>query len=160
MDVTTMRSMSSLIHKLKTDYPTLIFFESDQFSWSPVTHTVSYDPELPHASALLLHELSHGLLDHREYKRDVELLAMEAAAWEKAKELAEHYSVKLSEHVIQTHLDTYRDWMHARSTCPECTATGYQDSPAHYTCPACAHEWRVNEARLCGLKRYTVTHAK
>ena len=152
--------MSSLIHKLKTDYPTLTFFESDQFAWSSVTQTISYDPELPHASALLLHELSHGLLQHSEYKRDVELLAMETAAWEKAKILAEHYSVRLPETVIQSHLDTYREWMHARSTCPECTATGYQTSKFHYRCPACTHEWRVNEARLCGLKRYKVTQVK
>lgn len=154
MDATTMRSMSSLIHKLKTDFPTLTFFESDQFAWLPATQTVSYNPELPHAAALLLHELSHGLLDHQEYTRDIELLAMEAAAWEKAAQLAEQYSVRISEEVIQSHLDTYREWMHARSTCPECTATGYQTSPSHYACPACTHEWRVNEARLCGLKRY------
>lgn len=156
MDAITMRSMSSLIHKLKTDYPALTFFESDQFAWSPVTQTVSFEPDQPHASELLLHELSHGLLGHRDYTRDVELLAMETAAWEKAKTLAEHYSVRMSEHVIQTHLDTYREWMHARSTCPECTATGYQTSKAQYACAACTHQWRVNEARLCGLKRYKV----
>ena len=160
MDATTMRSMSSLIHKLKTEYPSITFFESDQFAWSPATRTVSYSPELPYASALLLHELSHGLLEHTEYKRDVELLAMEAAAWEKAKELANHYSVRLSENVIQSHLDTYREWMHARSTCPECTATGYQTSAAHYVCPACTHQWRVNEARICGLKRYNSLQLK
>lgn len=157
MDATTMRSTSSLIHKLKTDYPNITFFESEQFSWSPVTHTVSYARELPNASELLLHELSHGLLEHREYTRDIELLAMEAAAWEKARELADTYSVRLSEKIVQRHLDTYRDWMHARSTCPECTATGYQTSHSQYACPACTHEWRVNEARLCGLKRYTLT---
>lgn len=157
MDATTMRSMSSLIHKLKNDFPTITFFESDQFSWSPPSLTVSYNPELPHASQLLLHELSHGLLEHHDYQRDVELLAMETAAWEKAKQLADDYSVRLSESVVQPHLDTYRDWMHARSTCPECTATGYQTARAHYSCPACGHEWRVNEARICGLKRYKLT---
>lgn len=157
MDATTMRSMSSLIHKLKTDHPTITFFKTDQFSWSPTTHTVHYSTEIPHASALLLHELSHALLDHHEYQRDVQLLNMETAAWEEAKKQAEHYKIKVSEDVIQDHLDTYRDWMHARSTCPECTATGYQSGASEYTCPACTHTWRVNEARVCGLKRYS-TH--
>lgn len=157
MDATTMRSMSSLIHKLKTDYPAIVFFETDRFSWSPETQTVSYLAKAPNASELLLHELSHGLLDHQSYQRDIQLLTMETAAWEKAKQLADIYNVRVSEDVIQNHLDTYRDWMHSRSTCPECTATGYQSGQSSYTCAACAHEWRVNEARLCGLKRFSVT---
>ena len=149
-----MRSMSSLIHKLKTDYPDIIFFETDSFAWSPATHTVHYAPKIKNAPELLLHELSHAILDHHEYQRDIQLLAMETAAWEQAKKLAEQYRSPLSEDVIQDHLDTYREWMHARSTCPECTATGYQTAQSEYSCPACAHQWRVNEARLCGLKRY------
>jgi len=148
--------MSSLIHKLKTEHSTITFLESEHFSWSPVTRTVHYNPAKPHASELLLHELSHALLDHTEYSRDIQLVAMETAAWQKAKELAESYSIRLSEDVAEDHLDTYRDWMHARSTCPECTANGYQTSANGYTCPACTHEWRVNEARVCGLKRYKV----
>lgn len=152
-----MRSISSLIHKLKTDFPSLIFFETEHFSWSPSTGTVSYNPRLAHAAPLLLHELSHALLGHREYQRDIELLGMETAAWEKAVELAETYSIRLTDAVVQEHLDTYRDWMHARSTCPACTATGYQTSRTAYACPACTHEWRVNEARLCGLKRYSIS---
>lgn len=151
-----MRSTSSLIHKLKTDFPAFTFFKTEQFSWSPATLTVSYAPHQAHASELLLHELSHGLLEHQNYRRDVELLAMETAAWEKAKQLAETYHVRLPESVIQDHLDTYRDWLHARSTCPECSATGYQTAAMDYTCAACTHQWRVNEARLCGLKRYTL----
>ena len=157
MDATTMRSMSSLTHKLKTDYPAITFFEADDFSWSPQTQTVSYAPKTPNATQLLLHELSHGLLEHQEYHRDIQLLTMEAAAWENAKQLADHYNIRVAEAVIQNHLDTYRDWMHARSTCPECTATGYQSSQSTYTCAACTHEWRVNEARLCGLKRFSVS---
>lgn len=159
MDATTMRSMSSLVHKLKTDYPDITFFETEQFSWSPTTKTIAFSTTQPHASALLLHELSHGLLEHQDYQRDVQLLAIETAAWEKAKELAETYAIRISEDVIQDHLDTYRDWMHARSTCPECTAIGYQIGPNEYACAACTHQWRVNEARLCGLKRYKLPSA-
>ncbi|MFZ1302052.1 MAG: hypothetical protein WAQ27_05785 [Candidatus Microsaccharimonas sp.] len=154
MDVTTMRSTSSLLHKLKTDYPEIHFMSGENFLWSPETKTVFYANEGPQTKALILHEVSHGLLDHREYKRDIELLAMEAAAWEKAKELAELYHFPINEHVAEEHLDTYRDWLHARSTCPNCTATGYQSATETYTCPACTTEWRVNEARVCELRRY------
>ena len=126
----------------------------DTFLWSPQTKTVFYASDGPQSKPLLLHEVSHGLLGHHEYKRDVELLAMEAAAWEKARELAELYHFPLNENVAEDHLDTYRDWLHARSTCPECTATGYQTGRETYACPACTTEWRVNEARVCGLRRY------
>ena len=63
----------------------------------------------------------------------------------------------LNEEVIQEHLDTYRDWLHARSICPSCTANGYQISSHTYECPACLHTWRVNEARICALRRYSLT---
>jgi len=159
MDAITMRSTSSLLHKLKTDYPDIHFQAGDTFMWAPDTKTVFYVNEGPQSKALLLHEVSHGLLEHHEYKRDIELLAMEAAAWDKAKELAVTYHFPVSEAVAEDHLDTYRDWLHARSTCPNCTATGYQNGKDTYACPACNNEWRVNEARVCELRRYTVkTH--
>jgi len=148
--------MSSLIHKLKTTHADIAFVEAEQFSWSPSEHTVFYAQKQPHASHLLLHELAHALLEHRDYRRDIELIAMETAAWEEARLLADEYTVRLNEAVVQDHLDTYRDWLHARSTCPNCSANGYQVERFHYECPACSQRWRVNEARLCGLKRYSV----
>lgn len=160
MDATIMRSMSSLIHKLKTTYLDFSFVESDQFSWSPATQTIFYNREMPNAPLLLLHELSHALLGHREYRRDIELLAMETAAWEEAKQRANEYSIRLQENVVQDHLDTYRDWLHARSTCPNCTANGFQVDTSSYTCPACSHGWRVNEARICALRRYSLSSTK
>lgn len=149
--------MSSLIHKLRTTFPDISFIEAEQFSWSPTTHTISYNRKLPHASLLLLHELSHASLGHADYRRDIELIAMETAAWQKAKEHAETYSVRVQENVIQDHLDTYRDWLHARSSCPNCSANGYQIERFLYECPACTHTWKVNEARLCALRRYSAT---
>lgn len=153
MGATTMRSMSSLIHKLKIDHPTLSFVKSDVFSWSPATQTVFYTTKTPQARALLLHEVSHALLGHTDYKRDVELLALETAAWDKAFELANQYHVELTSATSEANLDTYREWLHARSTCPTCTATGYQTARYAYTCAACESVWNVNEARLCSLRR-------
>lgn len=155
-----MRSMSSLIHKLKTDHPSLSFVQGDDFSWSPAQKTIFYVTGQAKSTQLLLHELAHALLGHTEYRRDIELLAMETAAWEKAREYADEYNVRVKEPIIQDHLDTYRDWLHARSTCPNCSANGYQTDTSTYQCPACSHAWRVNEARVCALRRYAISQNK
>jgi len=154
MDATTMPSTLSLLPKLVADFPTIAFAPGERFAWSPDQHTVFYNEDESAGVELLLHELSHGLLEHRDYAKDVELLAMEAAAWEKAKELAAIYEVKIDEDAAENNLDTYRDWLHARSTCPTCEAVGYQTKKDTYSCVACGGAWRVNEARLCGLRRY------
>lgn len=162
MDATTTHSTSWLIKKLSAAYPTISFQSSDHFAWSPSSRTVLYDLSDKNAPFLLLHELAHALLGHRTYTRDIELVAMESAAWETAAhllatdpELLPGALLRPTDAIVQDHLDTYRDWLHARSTCPKCSATGYQTASRRYACPACAHQWRVNEARVCALRRYT-----
>lgn len=141
----------SLIKQLRQDYPTLTFKQANTFHWSPADSTVYYaDASDP---AQLLHETGHALLDHHAYDRDITLLAMERAAWEKASELAAHYFISLQEDVIENALDSYRDWLHDRSTCPKCSTTGVQSTKNTYTCPACVTTWRVNDARIGQLKR-------
>ena len=148
-----MPSIHSLLPKLVADYPTFAFTPGSRFAWSPDQVTVYYD-ESDNNPALLLHELSHGILEHRDYSQDVELVAMESHAWDNALELAKTYSVTITDETVQDNLDTYRDWLHARSTCPNCEATGYQSGKHSYSCVACTHTWRVNEARICALRRY------
>ncbi len=149
-----MPSMPSLIPHLKADYPQFTFHPSDAFLWSPSEQTIHYVADELGAE-FVLHELSHGLLGHADYSRDVELLAMERAAWDKAVEIGTHYALVIDSELIQSTLDTYRDWLHARSTCPNCRATGQQVKKRLYSCPACQHTWRVNEARICALRRFT-----
>lgn len=151
-----MPSTVSLIQQLKTDYPTLSFTKSNDFSWSPTDQTVYYKDEAD-SDAFLLHELSHGLLHHSDYTRDIELITMERAAWDKASQLAVTYHQNIDEFLVETTLDSYRDWLHARSMCPNCSATGLQTKKQAYTCPACSHSWRVNEARVCALRRFSVS---
>lgn len=155
MDVIIMPSTTSLIQKLKADYPEFHFKKAKRFLWSPSEHTVYYTGS-EDDYAFLLHELSHGLLDHIEYRRDVELIAMERAAWDNAVTLAPTYDLHIDDDTVETTLDSYRNWLHARSTCPNCKATGLQVKQRTYTCPACHYNWRVNEARICALRRYTV----
>lgn len=147
-----MPSTISLIQRLKTDYPQFIFKKSDRFLWSPSERTVFFTGT-HNNDAFLLHELSHGLLSHAGYNRDIELIAMERAAWDNATTIATAYGYVIDADIIESTLDSYREWLHARSTCPNCKATGLQVKKQTYHCPACQHSWRVNEARVCGLKR-------
>lgn len=155
MDATTMPSMHSLLPKLISAFPDISFAASDTFHWSPEKKTVFYGPD--DNAPLLFHELGHGLLGHQDYRRDIELINMEVAAWQSATKIANMYGLVLAEDTIQDHLDTYREWMHARSTCPTCEAVGVQSALRTYQCVACGDVWRVNDARLCGLKRFSAT---
>jgi len=157
MDATTMPSIHSLLPKLNKDFPHITFASSTTFAWSPDENTVFYKEDEDTSVELLLHELSHGLLEHSQYQKDVELVSMESAAWDKAIELGATYGITIKRDTADDNLDTYRDWLHARSTCKHCEAIGYQSSKDTYQCVACSGSWRVNEARLCALRRYHVT---
>jgi hypothetical protein len=149
--------ITSLVVKLRKDFKQFTFVASDQFRWSPTDQTIFYDQNSSDQPALL-HELSHALLGHTRYTRDIELIDLERDAWNHALTvLSEPYNIAIADEAIQDSLDTYRDWLHARSVCPTCTAVGMQTKVDEYKCIACGGQWRVNEARLCGLKRYRLT---
>ena len=161
MDVTFMPNLASLITRLKIDHPKLSFQPAEDFRWSPDEQTVFVNAELRDAYAFCLHEVSHAILGHSLYHHDIELVQLERDAWEYAKTvLAPQYDLAINDELIQDNLDTYRDWLHARSTCPSCSATGVQSRGKEYTCFACGQHWRSNEARTCGLKRYTSNSGK
>ncbi len=149
----TTTAFKSLVKRLKNDFPSLIFAPGDDFHWSAAQNTVFYpDSDIEYAPQLL-HEAAHGALGHSTYSRDLDLLKLEREAWNKASELAKHYDVDMSDDTIEDSLDTYREWLHARSTCPTCGKTGVQVSPSTYNCVACLERWRTNDARTCGLRR-------
>lgn len=148
--------MHSLINLLKKNYPLFHFQAGEAFQWSPDSVTIFYGRE--EDPVALLHELAHAILGHRYYSRDVELLEMEREAWEYARDrLSKEYVIVIEDDIVEQALDTYRDWLHARSNCTTCSSTGIQISPNIYKCVACGTSWRVNEARLCALRRYTLT---
>lgn len=148
--------MPSLVARISHDLPELHFIAAEDFLWSPTDSTVYYRDDADGAEASLLHEVGHALLEHHDYAQDVALVRIEMQAWERARELADRYGITIREDDVQDHLDTYREWLHARSTCPRCEATGYEEKKRIYRCLTCQHTWRVNEARTCGLKRYTL----
>lgn len=148
--------MDTLLKQVKTDHPGLIFKKAPEFYWSPREKTVYYTEPLTYDekwSWTLLHEISHGLLEHSTFTSDFELLQLELAAWVKAKALAAVYSIEINNDHIEDCLDTYRDWLHKRSLCPRCGVKSLQRASGLYSCLNCNQEWRVSSNRLCRAYR-------
>lgn len=156
MDATTTPLTLSLLDTLAGDHPDITFKAGEQFEWHPHETTVIYNQTDPSFEARLLHEVGHSLLDHKQYDRDIDLVAMERDAWQEARlTLGPRYGIEISSEHIDADMDTYRQWLHDRSTCPHCQSSGIQTAKKEYTCVTCRKKWRVNEARTCALRRYT-----
>lgn len=151
--------MKKLIAKLTRNYPQLRFTAADTFFWSPKEQTVYYDENQENKSAqwTLLHETAHGILGHTTYRSDLELLQLETDAWQKATTIAPGYDISIPSYFIQDCLDSYRDWLHARSTCPNCQSRSLQKDTRHYQCFNCKHVWKVTSSRLCRPYRLSVS---
>lgn len=147
-----------ILSKIKQDFPEIHFVSGDVFAWSPESMTITYIPgSSTDGTAHLLHELAHALLKHSDYQRDINLIDMERSAWEYAvQKLAPRYNVDIAmtDDIVQNSLDSYREWLHARSSCPNCQAVGIENHKHQYRCLQCQSSWRVNEARNCELRRY------
>lgn len=144
--------MHKLLNSLKTDYPNLVFMPSKTFYWSPRQKVIHYaEDQLGNEVAgwSLLHELSHAILEHQSFNSDFELLLLEVAAWEKAEALSVKYGQKIDPDHIQDCIDTYRDWLYQRSTCPNCTSCSLQTDVHTYQCHNCKTNWQVSSSRLC-----------
>jgi hypothetical protein len=152
MDVMSTSSSKSekLVKKLAYDYPEFKFKTGHQEHWSPKTRTITYNPEEPAEkfACALLHELAHALLGHNSYNSDFELLKLESEAWGLAAKLGGNYAVTISEDYIQNCLDTYRDWLHRRSTCPKCGVHVLQKDTNSYQCYNCQASWHVSSGRF------------
>ncbi len=125
-----------LLTRLVKDFSQFRFVKGEKFKFRP-PRTIMIGPDEENAEMLLLHELGHAILGHSSYKTDLSRLKMEADAWEKAKVLAKKYRVSFHEEVAQEELDTYREWLHQKSRCPECGLTRFQSSDGAYHCPRC-----------------------
>ncbi len=152
MAATSTPTISSLANQLAHDYPQFQFVADERSFWEQPAQTIHYDTA--GGPAQLLHELGHALHQHHSYSRDITLLDLEREAWNQAVKSGKQYNIAVTPAIIDEHLDTYRDWLHARSTCPDCSETGVQNAATTYRCLSCGSQWRVNEARSCQLKRY------
>jgi len=133
---------------LVADHPEIQFVKGERCCWSSENHTITYVENTSEESVWgILHELGHALLGHNTYKTDVELLQKEMLAWEKACELAARYNIALDEDHVQDCLDSYRDWINKRSTCPRCGVKTLSSADNIYQCFNCQTTWKVSPAR-------------
>lgn len=161
MDVTIM-DLTNWLPRVKQAFPAITFELGTDFRWSPYYQTV-YVGEIANERDVitLLHEIGHALAKHSNYERDITLLTLEREAWTIAStQIAPLFEISIDDELIEEALDSYRDWLHARSTCPECSQNGVQTDEKTYKCLVCSTIWRVNDARRCGLKRYRLTTTK
>lgn len=158
MAVTSMQRTTKIAILIKKDFPAISFKLGEDFYWSSESKTIVHKP-INKVSDLwqLLHEVAHAKLGHKDYQSDIDLIKYEALAWNyAANELAPRYDLNLDSNFVEDSLDTYRNWLHKRSLCPNCMQTGIQQNENTYSCLNCRCSWRVNEARLCGLRRKTL----
>ncbi|MGH7196188.1 MAG: hypothetical protein ACREGJ_00295 [Candidatus Saccharimonadales bacterium] len=155
MAATTMLHISKLVERIKNDFEAYVFEEGELFRWSPQNRTITHLPLTDEKQIwTLLHEIAHGELDHQGYEHDIQLLRCETEAWHyAAKTLAKRYDLAMDDNYIQDQLDTYRGWLHERSTCPKCKQNGLQTKTNTYRCINCRCLWHVNDALFCRLKR-------
>lgn len=151
----TMPHTKELLSRLRADYPNIQFVVGDDFKWSDGVRQLMVAEEDGSNGLYTLHELAHALLGHASYTFDIELLRHEREAWDYVRRaLAPSYDVTLDEALIEEALDTYRQWLHARSLCPTCKLTGLQTKTSTYVCVNCRCSWRPNDARRSALRRY------
>ena len=131
-DIETVKFFERLIE----DFPKFRFVLGVKFAFRP-PRTVVIGPQEPFSRLLVLHEVGHAVCKHKDFKMDVSRLKMENQAWEKARELALFYDIEVDENIIQGELDTYRDWLHQKSRCPNCGLTRFQTPDSRYHCPRC-----------------------
>jgi hypothetical protein len=146
---------TSLLSKIKADYPSFLFIEGESYYWSPKKNTIHHGQLTEKVKSLwpLFHELGHALLGHRRFNSDFELLTLEIEAWDEAKIIANKYGYTIDENHIQDCLDTYRDWLYRRSTCPFCTNSALQIKIDTYSCFNCNNTWHVSASRKCRTYR-------
>lgn len=142
----------SLVDKCRRLLPGISFIESEVFFWSPHTKAVHINSNLldtPRGKWALLHEVAHAQHGHTNYKNDFGLLTLEVEAWATAGTIAKAFGIKIDEDHIQDCLDTYRNWLYARSTCPTCMLNSLQIDKTTYECLNCTTRWRVSASRFC-----------
>jgi len=152
------KKVETLIGRLKTNYPEYKFKPGKEAHWSPRVKTIFYNPSdnFNKQACGLLHELAHALLNHSDYDTDFQLLKMESDAWSLAAQIGQDYGIDINNDYIQNCLDTYRDWLHRRSTCPTCGVHVMQNDSEHYQCYNCQTVWHVTSARFLRPYRKTV----
>lgn len=161
MDATSSpaRTNSPTLKAIVSMFPAITFTKGEIFSWSHGNNTIYYPADAKFDSSFIcsfLHEIGHAELMHNNFTSDLSLVSMERDAWEKADEIAQKVGTTIDAEHIEKCMDTYRDWLYARSLCPYCHQCGLQTSKTAYKCVFCDNEWKVSESRLCKVTRRSI----
>jgi len=150
-------SLTTLLPQLEAKLPDVEFIPDDNFRWNPAEQRLHYIADDTHYGSLvmLLHETGHALAKHQFFSNDIDLLRKEVEAWTHARQLAHELEIEIDETIVENCLDSYRHWLDKRSTCPDCSATGYQDNDCAYRCFNCASRWRVSTDQTTRVCRVT-----
>lgn len=152
-------TLNHFLQRIQKDFPDLHVVASQKSYWDPSNGTIYYNRDAKNPLWSILHELGHMQAKHTSFRLDVELLIMETEAWKIAKNLALIYRIPLDKEHIDNCLDSYRDWLYARSMCPGCTQTGVQDNQKLYNCLNCRRSWSVSTSRFSRSYRKLATAA-
>jgi hypothetical protein len=156
-------SKSDLLTEVKHRFKALRFEGATTFYWSPKRQTIFYNAtklDTLRGQWALMHEVAHALLGHTDYQSDVNLVRYEVEAWQKADELTAEFKIPVDVEHVEDCLDTYRDWLYARSTCPTCSLNALQTNSTTYRCLNCYTTWRVSPSRFCRPYRMQGRHKK
>lgn len=126
--------------RVKGAYPQFCFKAGRKFMFRPRRTIIYEEIAGEEFKLLLLHELGHATLGHFSFKTAVERLAKERDAWEKTRELAEGFGVEFDEEMAQGNLDTYREFLHQKTLCPECGLSTLEIGTEKLFCPGCQRE--------------------
>jgi hypothetical protein len=141
-------------------YPDINFTEGEVFSYSHGDSTVTYPNNVSNLTEFLyslLHETGHAELLHNNFSSDIDLVNIERDAWERSIDIGQKIDVVVDSEHIEKCMDTYRDWLYARSLCPHCHQCGIQSARTTYSCPFCHNSWTVSLSRLCKVSRRGAT---
>lgn len=146
-----------LLNKLKKALPGVKFIAGDNFVWSSSNKTVTYkDLNSNQSIWALIHESAHAKLGHKNYASDQHLLKMELEAWQEAKKMAKSLNVTIDPDHIENCLDTYRDWLHNRASCPNCNVVSGQVHSNTYQCFNCQTSWKVPISPLKRIQKVQI----
>lgn len=146
----TTTQLTTLVHDIARDFPAITLVKGDTFAYSPVDNTIQYETSTPDWQYYLLHELGHALCGHTDFHLDIDLLKMEREAWERSHQLTHRYHLPPPPtEIVESALDSYRDWLHKRSSCPTCRQSGIQKKTSTYTCLICNQQWSVTKEKVC-----------
>ncbi len=144
---------------IMNDFSDISFVESKEFYWSAKENTVHYNSsefKSIRGTYRLIHEIGHALCNHKNYVSGVGLLALETEAWSKASEIAKKYGLVIDTDYIESCLDSYRDWLHRRSSCPDCTSISVESGENEYKCFNCLKKWAVSGNQRSRCYRQTL----